>query len=84
MRDLSYASAQAMLLLWILAQPLSAACPPPGYDRAALEALKAAHFELVDDAKREKLALSLLDCLADSEPLLRDDSGTSGPCFGSS
>jgi hypothetical protein len=50
----------------------AAACPPPGWDEAALEVLRAARFELADDARREALAEDLLDCLADPRPWLRD------------
>jgi hypothetical protein len=51
---------------------LTAACPPSGFDRAALDALKASKFELTDDARRQKLALALLPCLANADPRLRD------------
>jgi hypothetical protein len=53
-------------------QPVHAACPPAGSDRASLEALKAAGFELADDARRQALALALLPCLAHADPRLRD------------
>jgi hypothetical protein len=58
-------------VLGLLAQPLSAACLSPP-DRAALEALKASKFELADDRKREALAFTLLACLGDPDPKLRD------------
>jgi hypothetical protein len=54
------------------AQPLVAACPPDGHDRASLEALKAAGFEIADDARRQVLALALLPCLSHPDPQLRD------------
>ena len=38
------------LFLSFLAPSLFAACPPPGFDRAALDALKTAKFEIADDA----------------------------------
>lgn len=52
-----------------------AACPPPGQSRDSLEALKAAQWQLPGDdadARRQGLALGLVDCLADPDPLLRD------------
>jgi len=51
------------------------ACPPPGYDRAALRELRAQHFKVADDAARQKLALSLLACLASPDSELRDKIG---------
>jgi hypothetical protein len=60
------------ILFAVLALPLAAACPPPHYDRAALETLKASKFEVADDGARQALALALLPCLADSDPALRD------------
>jgi len=47
-------------------------CPPPGWDAAKLEALKANGFAVSDADERQKLALSLLDCLAEPDPTLRD------------
>ncbi len=49
-----------------------AACPPAGLDKPALEALKKAQWSVVDDARRQGLALELLDCLASPDPELRD------------
>jgi hypothetical protein len=54
------------------AQTLAAACPPAGFDRAALDALKASKFEVADDAERQTLALALVPCLAEPDPALRD------------
>jgi hypothetical protein len=71
-REFSSAGPIAALLLALFGQPLSAACPPTGFDRAALDALKASKFELADDARRQKLALELLPCLANADPRLRD------------
>lgn len=62
----------AALACAAVAQPVLAACPPPGQDRASLEALKTAGFEIADDARRQSLALALLPCLADPDPRLRD------------
>lgn len=47
-------------------------CPPAGYDRARLEALKADKWSLPDDAERERLAGALVACLASPDPALRD------------
>ncbi|MEQ1686424.1 MAG: DUF2785 domain-containing protein [Burkholderiaceae bacterium] len=60
----------AALLLGVVASA-RAACPPPGWDAAALERLRAAKFELADPA-RSALANALTDCLADPRPQLRD------------
>lgn len=49
-----------------------AGCPPSGADRASLDALKAAKFEVADDARRQSLALTLLPCLSSPDPVLRD------------
>ncbi len=51
---------------------LGAECPPAGHDRASLEALKAAKFEILEDTRRQSLAKALLPCLASADPLLRD------------
>ena len=45
-----------------------AACPP----RAQLDALGAAKWEVADDARRQQLALAMLDCLAHPDPNVRD------------
>ncbi|HEU4781070.1 MAG TPA: DUF2785 domain-containing protein [Steroidobacteraceae bacterium] len=73
MRELFIKPFLATVLLGFSGQALSAAgCPPPEFDRPALEALKTSKFELADDARRAKLALALLPCLADPDPALRD------------
>jgi len=71
-REFPLAGPVAALLLALLGQPLSAACPPSGFDRAHLDALKGSKFELADNARRQKLALELLPCLGDPDPRLRD------------
>jgi hypothetical protein len=71
MKRISSASLVAVLFS-CTAQVLVAACPPAGYDRAALEALKASKFEVADDGRRQALALALVPCLADTDPALRD------------
>lgn len=49
-----------------------AACPPSAFTRADLLALKEGGFVVSDPAARESLALSLLACLGDPDPTLRD------------
>lgn len=62
-----------LLSVLLLAAPFaSAACPPAGYDVAALQALKAKQFALADTQERERLAVALLDCLGSPESELRD------------
>ncbi len=60
-------------LLMCSAAMASAACPPAGVTKASLEALKAADWNVADDARRQALALELLDCLGAPDPALRDD-----------
>jgi hypothetical protein len=66
---------------WALHPPLSAqplsvvepeGCPPAGWDRGRLEALKAAEFEIADTLSRESFAGALTACLASPDPWLRD------------
>jgi hypothetical protein len=59
-------------LWWCVAGQAQAACPPAGWTRAELEALRAADFAIADDARRNALALALPDCLAEPDPFLRD------------
>ncbi len=51
----------------------SSACPPQGVSRAQLTQLKAAKWEVPDSARRQQMATSLLACLADPDPALRDE-----------
>jgi hypothetical protein len=46
--------------------------PAAGFDRAELDALKAAEWSLPDDAARNRLARALTACLGDPDPTLRD------------
>lgn len=46
--------------------------PAAGYDRAELDALKAAQWQMPDDAARNRLALALTACVADPDPAIRD------------
>jgi hypothetical protein len=54
------------------AQTDAAACPPEGYDRAVLEALRANEFRVEDAGARERLAHALAACLDAPDPFLRD------------
>ncbi|MEP7102139.1 MAG: DUF2785 domain-containing protein [Burkholderiales bacterium] len=54
------------------AMNVGAACPPAGWDEAALDRLRAAKFALPEAPAREALASALTDCLADPRPQLRD------------
>jgi hypothetical protein len=56
---------------WVAPLP-AADCPPRGHDRASLESLRAAKFEMPVDADRHALALALIPCLAHPDPGLRD------------
>lgn len=47
-------------------------CQPAGYDRARLDALKAAGWAIADDGERNALALGLTECLGDRDPAVRD------------
>jgi len=49
-----------------------AACPPPDWSRARLDALAERGFEVPSTADRQALALALLPCLAAPDPSLRD------------
>jgi hypothetical protein len=64
------------LVLWMVLNTASASpmvsCPPSGFNRAALDALKASKFEIVDASVRQSLALALIPCLGDHDPALRD------------
>jgi hypothetical protein len=48
-----------------------AACPP----NAQLTELRAAKWDVPDNARRQALALGMLGCLADPDPVLRDETG---------
>lgn len=50
----------------------AAACPPAGTSRTQLTELQAAKWEMADDARRQALALGMLGCLGDPDPVLRD------------
>ena len=66
---------QRMAFLVVLACAAPAAigaCPPTGWTRAELGALKAADFRVETADGRADLALGLLDCLGARDPVLRD------------
>ncbi len=48
------------------------ACPPAGYNRASLEALRTAEFQIADQNERERFARALIACLASPDPFFRD------------
>lgn len=54
------------------AEAQTATCPLAGYDRARLEALRAAEFEIADTRERERFARALAACVASPDPFLRD------------
>ncbi len=73
---------QTMRMLVVTATALSAqfatstsalaTCPPAGYSRVQLDALKVAKWTIADDTARNALARALTDCLAAPDPALRD------------
>jgi hypothetical protein len=69
-----FAFAAALLLCACAHAPASAQspCPPAGYDRAALDALKANDWAIADDAARNALARAMTACVADADPTMRD------------
>lgn len=67
-------AAAALALAAILLAPAAGAqtCPPAGMSRDQLLDLKAHEFALPDDARRQALALALLECLGSTDQELRD------------
>ncbi|WP_242164810.1 DUF2785 domain-containing protein [Lysobacter sp. M15] len=61
-----------LIVLLMLAAAPAMACPPPGYDKPALQALKKNGFAVADPARRRELAQALVGCLGDPDPELRD------------
>ncbi|MDQ3229213.1 MAG: DUF2785 domain-containing protein [Pseudomonadota bacterium] len=61
-----------LVLLAGLSWPAFAACPPEGQTRDSLQALKVLKYTVPDAAERQTLALGLVDCLGDPDPVLRD------------
>jgi len=60
------------LLLAALPMVAQAACPPDGYSKQSLLEIRQAEFKMDDDQQRNALAISLLDCVGDPDPQLRD------------
>jgi len=54
------------------AQAQTPRCPPAGYTRAQLDALKAAEWALPDDAARNSLARAMTACVGSPDPTVRD------------
>lgn len=52
-----------------------AACPPEGMNRGQLASLRSAKWEVADHARRQALAVGMLDCLLAPDPALRDEAG---------
>jgi len=69
------AAARFFFVGWLAlaAGAVAAACPPAATDRAALDALARAEWNLDDDQRRQALAIELLDCLSSPDPQLRDE-----------
>lgn len=59
-------------LLLAVAVPAAARCPPADLDRGGLLALAAEQWQVEPSARRQALALVLLDCLESPDPELRD------------
>lgn len=73
MKQIVLAAALLAVTACATAQAQTASClPAAGYDRAELEALKAAQWALPDDGARNRLARALTACLGDPDPTLRD------------
>jgi hypothetical protein len=71
----SFRSAGFLFVVAVLAATPTdarAACTPAGYDRPALDALKATGFAIADSARRNAFALAIADCLGDADPAIRD------------
>jgi hypothetical protein len=66
-------AALAVLTLALACASAYAACPPAGTTRASLRSLKTSEWQVADDARRQSLALELVDCLDSGDPELRDD-----------
>jgi hypothetical protein len=49
-----------------------AVCPPSGLERSGLDEFRKNGFAIEDEARRNALALELLDCVGDPDPALRD------------
>ena len=67
-----------LALLFALSNSAQAACPPEGWTAPQLQELRDSGFKLEDAARRDELALGLLDCLGDADPVLRDGTAFEG------
>jgi hypothetical protein len=54
------------------AQAQTSPCPPVGYDRARLDALKQTEWTIASNRERNRLARALTACLSSPDPTLRD------------
>lgn len=52
-----------------------ALCLPAGMSRAQLLELRSAKWEVSEQARRQALAMNMLDCLSEADPVLRDEAG---------
>ncbi len=71
MKHLIFALA-ALTAFTASAQAQTPRCPPAGYTRAELDALKAAEWAMPDDAARNALARALTACVGSPDPTMRD------------
>lgn len=62
-----------LLLLSCMSASTTAACPPANVELEQLHKLKQDDWKITDSQLRQKTALALLDCLADPDPVLRDE-----------
>ncbi len=67
--------APALVICAALTLPctVQAACPPQGQSLASLQTLKSAQWKIADHNERQTLALAMLACLDDANPVLRDE-----------
>ena len=70
-----FALTLALTMSCLFLDHAGAVCVPGGMTRGELLALKAAKWQVPDDARRQQLALGMTDCLADPDPGLRDELG---------
>jgi len=71
MKQLVFAAALLMSAC-ATAEAQTPSCPPAGYDRARLEAIKANGWAVASDRERNRLARALTACLASPDPTIRD------------
>jgi|CXWL01.1.fsa_nt_gi hypothetical protein len=75
MRNLFLAAALVLAVVPAAGAQQPASCPPPGYDRARLEALQSAEFEIAGARERRRFARAIVACVASPDPWLRDQIG---------